>query len=372
MPSPEHSAASAIDWAQLTHDEGPWLARYVGRRVPADAVEDVLQEIWASFWAAVPRYHEQGQRRAYLRRLADRRTADWHRAGSAPMPRAPAPDGDDPDFTRHLLQRCGATSESLVWRRVIDDWTLKDLARHLEIPLGTVKSRLHAETRALRRQLSDWHRERRGAERACDHAQSELWTAAACAACRRERAAWHQLADATAPDQPFQLSYFTWDSMLGVSLDTRCHFPWRRTPKVSSAYGCARADFGAITLLRTGRGDSLFGRVRRAASASPPLWTYAVHPRDGSTFRIRTYGRAADAERIGALQAGPLRVQLRMDISYRDGGTGATVVEVPATLAIEQASPEPHYAGLVHGRPVLVWRDCAALPGVPVIRAQRR
>ncbi len=361
------------DWDQLLHDDGPWLARYVGQRVPTEAVEDVLQEVWASFWAAGSHYCERGQRRAYLRTLADRRAADWHRAGSPADPGALSPPDDhEPDFTRHLLQQCGVAAGSLVWRRVIDDWTLSDLARQFGLPLGTVKSRLHHESQALRRQLSDWHHERRGDDAACDHANSDVWGVVPCAACRRERAAWHRLAAVGAPDAPFQLSYFTWDSLLGVSLDCQCHYPWRHEPQRSSAYGSARADFGAITLLRNARGESLLGRVHRTPSANPPLWTYALYPRHGSTLRIRTHGRAADAERIGALEIGRHHVELRLDISYPDGGSGATVVELPATLAVEQAYPEPHHASIVHGRQVLVWRDCAGLPQAPVVQARRR
>ena len=369
-PPTGEDAVNQHDWGQLLHDEGPWLARHVGERVPADAVEDVLQEVWASFWAAGVHYRDEGHRRAFLRTLADRRAADWHRAASAPGPWTGAPDGaGDPDFTSHLLQRSGVVPGSLLWRRVVDDWTLADLARHFGLPVGTIKSRLHYQSQALRRHLHEWYQEARSGDSACSHARSDLWGIPPCPSCQRDRAGWHLLASVTDPDAPFQLTYFTWDSALGLSLDARCHFPWRRQSQMSRAYGCSRADFGPITQLRSVRGESLLGRVRRTVSVDAPLWTYDLYPRDGSAFRVSTHGSAADAEHVGALESGRHQVQLRTDISYHDGGSGTTVIELPPTLIVQQATPPPHHASRVHGRTVLVWRDCAALPRAPVVYA---
>lgn len=97
-----------------------------------------------------------------------------------------------------------------------------------------------------------------------------------------------------------------------------------------------------------------------------------MYPRDGSSLQISTQGRAADAVRMGLLEAGRHHVQRLMAISHPDGGSGTTIVELPATLTVEQAHPKPHRAGTVHGRSVLMSRDCAALRRMPVVQARRR
>lgn len=127
---------SQSDWIHTLHDEGPWLARHMGGRVPADAVDDVLQAVWASFGAAGSRNREQGLYPC----LQPWPTAarHWHPSRGRQLP----PTARTLAST-HLMQRRNIALDALLWRRVIDDWTLQDLAHHVRLPLRTVKSRLH-------------------------------------------------------------------------------------------------------------------------------------------------------------------------------------------------------------------------------------
>ncbi len=156
----------------------PGLERYLRRHLPAGAVEDVRQEVWVSVWAAPRALGENAA--ALVHRVAERRVADWHRGQRAAVPLLPedpaanAP-ADDPDLLCALLQSAEVQPATLLWHRIVDDWSIDDLARWADIPAGTVKSRLSHQTQALRRRLYDWRegppyrrpRVREFAERAC-------------------------------------------------------------------------------------------------------------------------------------------------------------------------------------------------------------
>lgn len=71
----------------------------------------------------------------------------------------PEPPGDVWDAVRRLDDRY----RSVVVLRFLGDLSLEEIARVLDIPLGTVKSRLHVALRRLRSMLGDTGHERRGA-----------------------------------------------------------------------------------------------------------------------------------------------------------------------------------------------------------------
>ncbi len=60
------------------------------------------------------------------------------------------PNGDAPEDLRELFERLPEGQCEVLLLRFVDDFTLDEIAAALEIPLGTVKSRLHNALRALR------------------------------------------------------------------------------------------------------------------------------------------------------------------------------------------------------------------------------
>ena len=101
------------EWTALVGQESGWLRRYVARHVPGAAVDDVLQEVWLSWWRFRDRYHEEGRRRVFLRRVAERRIADWYRSRRRDdrlEPVAVAPS--DPDVIARELKSCGSNREA--------------------------------------------------------------------------------------------------------------------------------------------------------------------------------------------------------------------------------------------------------------------
>ncbi|MFZ5816789.1 MAG: RNA polymerase sigma factor [Bacillota bacterium] len=68
-------------------------------------------------------------------------------------------EGDVWDAVRSLDERYRA----VVVLRFLNDMSLEEIAAELDIPLGTVKSRLHAALKQLRKHLNAGENERRGA-----------------------------------------------------------------------------------------------------------------------------------------------------------------------------------------------------------------
>jgi RNA polymerase sigma-70 factor (ECF subfamily) len=62
----------------------------------------------------------------------------------------PAPEVDDGDDLDHVLRALSAERREVLMLRFVDDLSLQEIADTLDIPLGTVKSRLHLGIRELR------------------------------------------------------------------------------------------------------------------------------------------------------------------------------------------------------------------------------
>jgi DNA-directed RNA polymerase specialized sigma24 family protein len=108
-------------------DDG--LRRFLATRIPADAVEDVAQDVWLSVWEGRGQYRERQRFRAYLRTVAARRAADWHRAHTdpVPLPELDIPAWDaPPDLAENLLLASAIQPTDLLWGRVVEDLPLAD------------------------------------------------------------------------------------------------------------------------------------------------------------------------------------------------------------------------------------------------------
>lgn len=142
-----------------------FLRQIVGSR---EAAEDVAQETYAAIWNRLNGYKpEAGQLRAYLYGAARKQAVDWWRKQS---PTRGASDSDLIDdvavlsqiekrsIVEDAFQKLPAEQRGLLWLREVEGQSYEELAAILEIPIGTVRSRLFAAREALRRV---WHRERR-------------------------------------------------------------------------------------------------------------------------------------------------------------------------------------------------------------------
>jgi RNA polymerase sigma-70 factor (ECF subfamily) len=131
----------------------PWLAARLRRLLPANAVEDVLQETFIGVWRGAGGYQADGRLGAWLWGIARRQAALWARQnGHADVTAEPAVSADpatiaitnvDLDRALATLGPAGNEQRELVRLVFVEDRSMADVAAHLGIPTGTVKSRVY-------------------------------------------------------------------------------------------------------------------------------------------------------------------------------------------------------------------------------------
>lgn len=130
-----------------------FLHQYVG---DAQVAEDLAQEAFLQLWRHPNGFHPgRGTLKAYLFGIARKRAADWWRR----QPARESPGSIQPMKTENesrtvmgnALAQLLPELRSLLWLREVEGYSYAELAEILEIPLGTVKSRLFAAREELRR-----------------------------------------------------------------------------------------------------------------------------------------------------------------------------------------------------------------------------
>lgn len=152
-----HSEDAFNAWYQET---APRLRVFLRRILPTgQAADDVMQETYTHIWQRPDNYDPQrGSLRAYLYGVARRRAADCMRR------QKPSAELDfDPSCPRSLerdsliadaFHRITPEQRTLLWLREVEGQSYQELAAILDIPIGTVRSRLFAAREALR---ACWH-----------------------------------------------------------------------------------------------------------------------------------------------------------------------------------------------------------------------
>ena len=141
-------------------EHGPRLQAFLRQILGnSQAAEDVMQETFAQIWRRpngfVP---ERGTLRAYLFGAGRRRAAEWWRKQDQWRPAAAgevaASNAETSVLVGDAFGRLVEEQRTLIWLREIEGQSYAELAEILEIPLGTVRSRLHAAREELRKV---WH-----------------------------------------------------------------------------------------------------------------------------------------------------------------------------------------------------------------------
>lgn len=124
---------------------------------------DVLQEVFAYFFGKFPGFNLRAQLKTFLYPAIRSRSVDLLRKRRRTAPFEPALGNIKNGSTRanpasrqslaELVTRLPEHQQELVLLRFIDGLTLEELGQALEIPLGTVKSRLHTALKTLKRSL---------------------------------------------------------------------------------------------------------------------------------------------------------------------------------------------------------------------------
>jgi RNA polymerase sigma-70 factor (ECF subfamily) len=127
------------------------------------AAEDIAQESFLAALRALPRFDLRRPLRPWLHRIVVNRAIDWSRArahrqevGADAAPEAGALDGGDPralrDDVAAALLRLGPEQRAVIVLRYVLDFTPGEIAAALDLPRGTVNSRLRRGLDAL----GDW------------------------------------------------------------------------------------------------------------------------------------------------------------------------------------------------------------------------
>src|SRR5262245_11349377 len=163
--------ASGDDQALRTLFErhAPWVAGRLRRAMPANAVEDVVQETFLAVWRGASGYQHTGESGAWVWGIARRQAALWARRNGRAEQMLDLDGlveqsaGDDPaavatqrsDLERALATLGTADDQRQVLARLVfvEDRPLTEVARRLGVPVGTVKSRVFAVRRQLQAAL---------------------------------------------------------------------------------------------------------------------------------------------------------------------------------------------------------------------------
>lgn len=136
----------------------PRLLAFARRKAGGDA-EDVLQAASLTLAQNVDRLADPSRFGAFAMTIVARRAADWvdravrerrRRDALALQPGAPPADPDRQLALRQALSRLDPELRTLLTLHHVEGLTGPELADLLGLPLGTVKSRLHAARKRLR------------------------------------------------------------------------------------------------------------------------------------------------------------------------------------------------------------------------------
>ena len=130
-----------------------FLRKVLGSR---QAAEDVMQETFTQIWQHPNGFEpERGTLRAYLFGAGRKRAADWWRKQDARSPAVRSEPAECKAETASLVgdafARLPGEQRALIWLREVEGQSYAELADILEIPVGTVRSRLFAAREELRR-----------------------------------------------------------------------------------------------------------------------------------------------------------------------------------------------------------------------------
>jgi RNA polymerase sigma-70 factor (ECF subfamily) len=152
--------AAAFD--AFYRDSGPHLRVFLRHLLSSEqAAEDIMQDTFTHIWRRPRGFKpEHGSLRGYLFGIGRKLAAEWWRrqkpTGALDEDAAPCPT-EMSSLVADAFSRLTSEQRTLLWMREVEGQSYGELATILEVPVGTVRSRLFAAREALRK---IWHRER--------------------------------------------------------------------------------------------------------------------------------------------------------------------------------------------------------------------
>ncbi len=157
---------------RLVRDQAGELYRFALLQTgQAEQAEDLVQETYYEAWRSIARLREPEKARAWLFQILRHRFAHWVRAKSR-RPQATVDVTEQEivsknavdaleslerrDAIRRALQRLDERYRETFLLVFLEGFSCREAAAFLEIPLGTVLSRIHRARRDLRASLSEF------------------------------------------------------------------------------------------------------------------------------------------------------------------------------------------------------------------------
>jgi RNA polymerase sigma-70 factor (ECF subfamily) len=146
-----------------------------------DAARDLVQESWVAIVRGLGRLDDPARFRVWAYRIVTNKCADWvrrrtvrrdavenlQRAANARNDGSETPASDEAEEIGRLrvaLAQLPHDSRIILWLHYLDGLSVVDIATALDLPAGTVKSRLHGARERLKKILEGGHHERPGQE----------------------------------------------------------------------------------------------------------------------------------------------------------------------------------------------------------------
>ncbi len=149
-------AGSAEAFDAMYRENAPRLRAFLRQIVGSfQTAEDLTQEIFTQLWSRPDKFESsRGSVRAYLFGIGRHRAAEWWRLSKAEDPfgedRCTACDLERSSAMADALDRLPDEQRTLLWLREVEGQSYAELAIILDIPVGTVRSRLFTARQALR------------------------------------------------------------------------------------------------------------------------------------------------------------------------------------------------------------------------------
>ncbi len=151
------------DWARdaeafdaVYRENAPRLRAFLRQIVGSfQAAEDLTQDIFTQLWRQPDGFDPlRGSVRAYLFGIGKHRAAEWWRRSKPEAPlednRCTAGDLERGSVIADALGRLPEEQRTLLWLREVEGQSYAELAVILDIPVGTVRSRLFMARQAIR------------------------------------------------------------------------------------------------------------------------------------------------------------------------------------------------------------------------------
>lgn len=158
--SEENGLPEAAAFNRLYEQHGSPVRKFLRVLLGNTSVaEDLTQETFLHLWRRPHSFDpKRGNIKSYLLGIARKKAADWwrHNKPDAAVAGQYAAHLEGTEAIRDALNQLPEVARTVLWLREVEGYSYEELADILNVPVGTVRSRLHSARRQLR---SIWTKE---------------------------------------------------------------------------------------------------------------------------------------------------------------------------------------------------------------------